>query len=248
MFEHKWASLPKLKQITTPNGRRYTDVEGTEFAYPSITTVLGDTSDKTGLYEWRKRVGEEKANAISRAATTRGTSMHKLCERYLKNEDVDAPMPTGDEDADFLEVLTGDWNAGQLMFAHIRPGLDKLDNIRVLESALYSHAIGIAGTVDCIAEHNGELAVVDFKTSKRPKKREMIQDYFLQGCFYAMAYHERTGEIVKKIVIMISVQDGTLQEYEIRGSEIVEYCKKLFERKSTFDWNKEHGPSSIKGV
>jgi len=97
MFQHKWATIPKLKQLNLPEGRRYT-IEGTDYKYPSITTVLGDTADKSGLHEWRKRVGEEKANAISRAATTRGTSMHKLCERYLKNEEVDAPMPTADED------------------------------------------------------------------------------------------------------------------------------------------------------
>lgn len=247
-YDHSWVTLPKLKQITTPEGRRYTDEDGTEFAYPSITTVLGDTADKSGLLAWRKRVGEAQANAVSRAATTRGTSMHKLCERYLKNEPTDAPMPSGDEDKDFLNVLTGDWTAGQLMFAHIRPALEKLNNIRALESALYSHKIGIAGTVDCIAEHNGELAIVDFKTSKRPKRRDMIEDYFMQGAFYFMAYNELTGEMPKKIVIMISVQDGTLQEFEIKGKEVIQYCEMLFERKSTFDWNKNHGPESIKGV
>lgn len=235
-FQHKWATLPKLKQINTDQGRRYTDESGTEFAYPSITTVLGDTSDKTWLYEWRKRVGEQKANAISRASTARGTSMHKLCERYLKNEVIEAPMPSGDEDADFLDVLTGDWNAGQLMFAHIRPGLEKLDNIRVLEGRLYSNSLGIAGTVDCIAEHNGELAVVDFKTSKRPKSADGIDDYYMQGAFYCNAYYERTGELPKKIVIMISVQDGSLQEFEIGQKEIIHWVEELRKRKSEFDY------------
>ena len=80
MFQHKWATIPKLKQLNLPEGRRY-EVEGTEFRYPSITSVLGDTADKSFLIEWKKRVGEEKANAISRASLRRGTSMHKLCER-----------------------------------------------------------------------------------------------------------------------------------------------------------------------
>lgn len=237
MFDHKWVSLPKLKQVNTPEGRRY-EVEGTSFKYPSITTVLGDTADKSFLIEWRKRVGEEEANRISQISTRRGTSMHKLCERYLKNEDVDAPMPTGEEDRDFEEVGKGDWSAGQLMFCHIKPALDKLNNVRILEKALYSHRLEVAGTVDCIAEHDGELAIVDFKTSKRLKKKEQIDDYFMQGAFYFNAYYEITGELPKKIVIMISVIDGTLQEYEIRGKEIIYWTERLQERIESFYYNK----------
>lgn len=237
MFDHKWVSLPKLKQVNTPEGRRY-EVEGTSFKYPSITTVLGDTADKSFLIEWRKRVGEEEANRISQISTRRGTSMHKLCERYLKNQDVDAPMPTGEEDRDFKEVGKGDWSAGQLMFCHIKPALDKLNNVRILEKALYSHRLEVAGTVDCIAEHNGELAIVDFKTSKRLKKKEQIDDYFMQGAFYFNAYYEITGELPKKIVIMISVIDGTLQEYEIRGKEIIYWTERLQERIESFYYNK----------
>jgi genome maintenance exonuclease 1 len=229
MFDHKWVSLPKLKQVNTPEGRRY-EVEGTEFKYPSITTVLGDTADKSFLIAWRKRVGEEEANRVSQVATRRGTSMHKLCERYLKNEEIDAPMPT--------EVGKGDWSAGQLMFKHIRPALDRLNNVRILEKALYSHRLEVAGTVDCIAEHNGELAIVDFKTSKRLKSKDKIDDYFMQGAFYFNAYYEITGELPKKIVIMISVQDGTLQEFEIRGKEIIYWTERLQERIESFYYNK----------
>jgi len=218
-------TLPKLQQLNLPEGRRYETDDHRRF--PSITTVLGDTADKSHFFEWRKRVGEEKANAISRAAASRGTSMHKLCERYLLNEDVMAEMPHDDE---FADITEGDWTAGQLMFRHIKPALDRMDNIRVLEGRLFSKALGVAGTVDCIAEIDGKLSVIDFKTSRRMKYKDGIEDYFLQGCFYFSAYYEMTGELPKQVAILISVQDGTLCEYVINGRELIEYTEKLKKR------------------
>lgn len=227
-FQHKWATIPKIKQINSPKGRRY-EVEGTEFSYPSITTVLDKTSDKTWLYEWRKRVGEEKANAISQASTRRGTSMHKLCERYLKNEDL-GDLPTVEEDKDFEGVGKMDWTAGELMFRNIRPTLDRIDNVRALEVGLFSHRLKVAGTVDCVAELDGVLTIIDFKTSKRPKKKQDIESYYIQGAYYFNAYYEITGELPRKIAILISVQDGTCQEFELTGKEIIYWTKQLEKR------------------
>ena len=238
-FTHNWATIPKLKQINTPEGRRYL-IEGTETKYPSITTVLGDTSDKSSFFEWRKRVGEEKANAISRAATTRGTSMHKLCERYLLNEQVDAPMPTAAEDLAFEGITKGDWTAGQLMFSGIRESLHQIDNVRLLETAMYSHRLKVAGTVDCVAEYNGVLSVIDFKTSRRFKSKDSIDDYFMQGAFYLQAFHEITGELPKQIVIMISIQDGTCVNHVISGKEIIHFAKKLDERIKAYIYNRSN--------
>ena len=227
-FVHDWVQTPSLKQINTENGRRYSGEGG--FKYPSITTVLDKTSDKTSLFEWRKRVGEEKANAISRNAARRGTSMHKLCERYLKNEEVDAPPPTAAEDLDFEDVNKGDWTAGQMMFSIIKPSLDRLDNVRILEKALVSHNLKVAGTVDCVADFDGELAIVDFKTSRRPKSKEHIDSYFMQGAFYLNAFYETTGELPKQIAILISVQDGTNQVFTVRGKELIYWTERLKER------------------
>lgn len=204
-------------------------------AYPSITTVLGKTSDKTALFEWRKRVGEEKANAVARAACSRGTSMHKLCERYLLNEQIDAPPPTVEEDKDFEDVNKGDWTAGQLLFTGIRPALDRMDNIRALEVGLFSHALKIAGTVDCIAEMDGVLSVIDFKTSKREKSEDKIQDYFMQGAFYFAAYHEITGELPKQIKILISVTGGGLQEFTLQGKQIIHWTEELKKRMEAYN-------------
>ena len=212
-FQHKLADLPKLKQINTENGRRYL-IEGTETKYPSITTVLGDTADKSGFFEWRKRVGEAKADQISRNAANRGTKMHNLCEQYLLNE------LEGDVENDM----------GGILFKNIRPTLDRLDNVRCLESRLFSHALGVAGTVDCIAELDDTLTVVDFKSSSKSKKKDWIEDYFLQGCFYFTAYYEMTGELPKQIAILIAVEDGTVLEHTIDAKEIMQYTEKLKKR------------------
>ena len=179
--------------------------------------MLGATSDKTALFEWRKRVGEEQANKISAMATRRGTSMHKLCEQYLRNEEVE------DDNID-----------GNFLFNGIRPILDRIDNVRCLETPLFSHTFGVAGTVDCIAELDNTLAVIDFKTSNRPKKSEWIEGYFIQACFYWAAYSEITGEIPKRAAILISVQDGTTQEFVLSGSEIKKYTEELKKRVETY--------------
>lgn len=210
-FQHDSVSIPKIKQINTDDGRLYDTGNG---KYPSITTILSKTKDISHLLKWRKRVGEEEAQKITTAATTRGTSMHNLCENYLKNETLDDLGST----------------SGELLFRGIRPTLDRIDNVRCLEAGLYSHKLQIAGTVDCIAEFDGELAVIDFKTARKTKKKEWIEDYFMQGAFYFTAFHEITGELPKKIAILISVQDGSMQEFVISGREIINYTEKLKER------------------
>lgn len=213
MFNHQFAKLPELKQVNSESGRKYETVDG-KFAYPSITTVLGATADKSGLYAWRKRVGEKKANQISRAATTRGTSMHKLCEDFLLNKELDDLGST----------------SGELLFRGIRPVLERIDNVRALESRLISHKLHVAGTVDCIADFDGKLSVIDFKTASRTKRRTNISDYFMQGCFYTTAYWEATGELPHQIVILISVQDGSTQEFTLNRSEIIYWTEQLRKR------------------
>jgi len=208
-FNHKWVTIPKLKQINSDSGRKYL-IEGTEVKYPSITTVLSATSDNTGLHEWRKRVGAEKANKISTMASRRGTSMHKLCELYLLNEDLE------DESID-----------GNFLFKTIRPQLDRFDNIRCLEKALYSHTFKVAGTVDCIAEVDDKLTIVDFKTASKPKKEQYIENYYKQGCFYFWSYYEITKEMPEQILILISVQDGSVQEFYLKKKEIIQYTELL---------------------
>ena len=211
-FKHNWVTLPKLKQINSDNGRKYAVDEETK--YPSITTVLGKTKDLSYLKEWRKRVGEEHANKVTAAATSRGTSMHKLCEDYLLNQDLDDLGST----------------SGELLFRGIRPYLDRIDNVRALESGLFSHKLHVAGTVDCIAEYDGELTIIDFKTAKAAKRESYIHDYFMQGAFYFTSFYELTGELPKQILVLISVQDGSVQEFFVKGKEIIYWTEQLKER------------------
>lgn len=211
-FKHNWVQLPKLKQINSDNGRKYAVDEETK--YPSITTVLGKTKDLSYLKEWRKRVGEEHANKVTAAATSRGTSMHKLCEDYLLNQDLDDLGST----------------SGELLFRGIRPYLDRIDNVRALESGLFSHKLHVAGTVDCIADYDGELTIIDFKTAKAAKRESYIHDYFMQGAFYFTSFYELTGELPKQILVLISVQDGSVQEFFVKGKEIIYWTEQLKER------------------
>lgn len=193
MFTHvdHGITLPQITRKTTESGRKYFTPEGN--AYPSITTVLSIIG-KEAIIEWRKRVGEEEANKISQQAATRGTAVHKLAEDYLNNEE--------------------DWKgkhmpANLFSFNSIKPIIDNhVNNVWFQEVFLYSDKLKCAGQCDCIAEYDGVLSIIDFKTSRRVKKEEDITNYFIQLCFYAAAFLERTGVAIKQGVIIMCV-DGS---------------------------------------
>lgn len=180
--------LQDLKSTTFPDGKRYyTLPDGTRL--PSVTTVLG-AQKKDAIMAWRKRVGEDAANAISKKATGRGTNVHTLCERYLNNESLGVIMP------DALE-----------MFLAIKPTLHRIDNIHYQEQSLWSTKLGMAGRVDCIGEFDGKLSSIDFKTSAKIKTRENILDYFWQTAAYALMYEELTGTSINKLVVIMAVEN-----------------------------------------
>ena len=201
-------NFPNLKAKTTEKGRRYF-VEGN--AYPSVTTVIGEKKKKS-ILEWRRKVGEDEANAISKRATTRGNKCHKLAEDYLSNKPLDRYRD------DVLSLG---------LFHQIRPYIDKINNIHALEESLYSHTLKLAGRVDCIAEYDNELAIIDFKTSTKFKREEWIQDYFSQETAYAIMFQELTGLKVKQIVTIIAVETGTPQVFVKK--DILTYVPKLKE-------------------
>ena len=211
MFNHIHHDFPQLLQENVMGTRMYVAPNGQR--YPSVTTVLADHG-KEAILEWRKNVGEEKANEISRKATTRGTSVHKALELYLKNEDINT-----------LEMLPN----VKSLFVRIRQELDeKVNNIHCLESKLYSHNLKLAGTVDCIAEYKGVLSVIDFKTSIRLKKKENISGYFMQGTAYAQMFNEMANLNIEQIVILIGVDTANFcQTLIIRGDEIHYYRQEL---------------------
>lgn len=186
-WEHK---LPELECETLPTGRTYKTPEGKR--YPSVTTVLGDES-KAGIIAWRKRIGEEEANKISTQAGTRGTAVHTLAENYINNDP---------------NWAKGAMPSNLFAFNQIKPILDSnMDNVYAQEVPLYSDRLQVAGRVDLIADWVDQLSIVDFKTSRKPKKEEYIQNYFMQASFYAAAFYEMTGIPIKRSVILIAV-DG----------------------------------------
>jgi ATP-dependent exoDNAse (exonuclease V) beta subunit len=204
------APLIDLEAITSDSGRLYVTPDGNK--YPSVTTVIGATK-KQSILEWRKRVGEKEANRISSRAASRGTSLHSMNEDYLNNM--------------FNEEKYKDKVLPLFMFKHMKPFLDKINNIHVLEGALYSDRLKLAGRVDCIAEYENELAIIDFKSSTEPKKREWIENYIAQECAYAMMYYERTDIKVKKLVTLIACEDGEIQVFQ--EYDIMKYMKVLME-------------------
>jgi hypothetical protein len=192
-FEHVTLDLPELPaEIVEGIGRLYTTPEGNR--YPSVTTVIGKASDKSWLDDWKARVGEEEVRKVSAQAARRGTAVHELAENYLNND----PRYT-----------KGHMPANIATFGQIRPLLEKhVGKIYGLEVPLYSDKLRVAGRVDCLAEYNGILSIIDFKTSKREKKREDISGYFTQASAYSYMTFERTGLLPKQIVIMMMVDDG----------------------------------------
>ena len=220
MFTHSDVPFVPIERETI-DGVRYYKVFGTEelVKMPSITSVIS-WRNRNKFKAWRKKVGEEVANNITRKATHRGTDAHTLIEEYLNNSET------------FSDVLP----LSQFLFKQAKPELNKIDNILCQETALYSTQLGIAGSVDCIAEFDGELAVIDFKTSAKPKPREWIEDYFVQCAAYACMLYEMKGIMVKKFVIIMTCEDGECVVYEERDKKkyinlLSEYIREFCEDK-----------------
>ena len=207
MFNHVDLDLPTLDRETI-DGVRYYDIPG-ESKLVSITSITSWINREI-FRSWRARVGNEEADKVTKAATSRGTDMHTLTENYLLNEE----LPTVQPLSDFL-------------FKQSKPQLNLIDNIHAIEKPLYSLRLGVAGTVDCIAEYEGELAVIDFKTSKKPKPRKWIDHYFVQCAAYACMLYEMKDIPVKKFVIIMSCEDGEVVVYEERNK--AKYIKLLSE-------------------
>jgi len=202
-------------QHESRNGKRFYATPSGKL-YPSITSILGEFS-KTSILEWRKRVGETEANKISGKASRRGTRLHSVCERYIQNED---------------EFLTGELPHIVELFKTIEPFLDRIDNVHGVELGLYSDHFGVAGRTDLIAEFDGKLSVIDYKTSNKTKKKEWCESYFAQGSFYAIAYEELTQIPVSQVVIVIAVDNDQPQLFVEKRNDWVDKiweAKKLYE-------------------
>ena len=195
-FNHVPVELQDIKARNKDGTRLYETPDGN--MYPSITTVLS-VRNKQGLFEWRKRVGEEVANYIARTAAARGTAVHHMCEDYLNNEDMEKHKEK------FLP---------HALFTQLRDTmLNRVDNIRSQEAGLYSDKYGVAGRVDCIAEFDGVLSIIDFKTSTKERQDSYNESYYIQASAYAEMFEERTGIEINQICILVVTADGVCQEF-----------------------------------
>ena len=197
LFNHVDGIDPIEMSAEMVNGKRmYLTPDG--YKFPSVTTVIGNNAKKkASIARWRARIGEEKANAKSTRATGRGTKYHSIVEDYFNNKlDLKKyrkfPLPV-------------------LMFHHSKDTLDRINNIYLQEAALYSKHLELAGRVDCIAEFDEVLSIIDFKTAEKPKRLEYLYDYFVQETAYACMLQEKYGMSVKQLVTIVACENGETQ-------------------------------------
>lgn len=201
---------PKLTREMRQGTRFYTD--GKSAAVPSVTTILDKTADKTHLIAWRKRIGVQEAAKQTKEAAGFGTLVHNSLEKYSLGEDWQI---TG---SNFVQTL-----ARQAVTRIVEDYMPDVDEFWGVEVPLIAQDL-YAGTTDAVGVHKGDEAIIDFKTSKKIKKREWITDYFLQCCAYALAHNEMHGTNIRKGVILMADREGNSQEYIIEGEEFDKYA------------------------
>ena len=213
IFNHNFVTPINLSQQMIDGVRYYALPSGEKFK--SVTTILSEKTDKTALYEWRARVGKEEATKITVQAGRRGTSVHSIAERYVLNEDnfYKKEMPSNVD-----------------MFNQIKPKIDKhINNIYGVELPLFSKTLKAAGKTDLIAKYDGVPSVIDFKTSRKLKKTDWIQNYFLQATVYSMMFESLYKIQIPQIVILIAVDhEKEPQEFKLNRGDFVNKVLEIF--------------------
>lgn len=223
MFDHEIVELTEMNAVTTDSGRKYKTPEGVNL--PSITTVLSILS-RESIAKWRARVGAAEANRISHRASTRGTSVHEIIEKYVNN------------DPNFKEGYTPDIIAS---FLDVKPILDeRLTKVYAQEAPLYSNHLGVAGRVDCVGIFDGKPSIIDYKTSMKPKRKDWIKNYFMQEAAYAIMWEERTGQPIVQLVTVISVDNAPPQVFVEHRDNWVRPLRETIEK-----YNEEQSSTSV---
>ena len=223
MFDHEIVELTEMNAVTTDSGRKYKTPEGVNL--PSITTVLSILS-RESIAKWRARVGAAEANRISHRASTRGTSVHEIIEKYVNN------------DPNFKDGYTPDIIAS---FLDLKPILDeRLTKVYAQEAPLYSNHLGVAGRVDCVGIFDGKPSIIDYKTSMKPKRKDWIKNYFMQEAAYAIMWEERTGQPIVQLVTVISVDNAPPQVFVEHRDNWVRPLRETIEK-----YNEEQSSTSV---
>lgn len=217
LFNPKFQYQP-LKRVESNGSRLYETPAG---KVASVTTILDGTKDKTHLMEWRKRVGDAEANRISKEAAGLGTLMHTHLENYV----IGKPRPAGNNTVQVMATAMAD--------TMIREAFVNVDEVWGIEAALYYPGL-YAGTSDMIGVWQGKPAIIDHKTTNKPKKKEWIEDYFLQCCAYALAHNEVHGTDIRTCAINIIDREAKLQSFVIEGNEFDHYCVEWTKRVDQF--------------
>jgi hypothetical protein len=218
VFNHNLISLPELERVDSDSGRFY--VTPTGESYPSVTSVIGAMSDKSGLDVWRARVGNAEADRISGRARARGTALHRLCELHVLNEEINFKKE--------MPIST-------MLFKQLTKFFENVNDIRAVEGRLFSHKLKIAGACDLIASYKDTPSIIDFKTSTKSKEKDYIYGYFIQCTTYAMMLYEMTGLLCKQIVIVITIEEENEAQIFVEKTEnymkaVLEMCRKYHER------------------
>lgn len=203
MIINKKYDYKPLERVDHPSGRKY--IVGEDRPLPSVTTILSKTKDMTHILEWRKNVGEAEATRITTEAGALGNGMHNLLEKYILGQE-----------------MKGQIMAVTLANLIIKKGLCKVNEVWGTEVGLYSSGL-YAGTTDLIGLHESVPAIMDFKNSRQAKKKEWIEDYFMQLAAYSLAHNEMFGTDIQKGVIMMATRDGKYLEFVIEGDEFTHY-------------------------
>lgn len=213
-FNHTMVPFTELLTETIDGKRHYLLPDGVS-KLKSVTSLLDEKLDKTALYEWRRRVGEAEANKVSTQSSRRGTAVHKLAERYVLNE---------------KNIYKDQMPSNVETFQPIKLALDEhVDNIMGIELPLYSKALGCAGRTDLVAEYDGVVSIIDYKTSRKEKKLEWIESYILQTTIYAMMFERLYKIAVPQIAIIVSVDnEKTPQTFVLERDLYVDRVLKLF--------------------
>ena len=204
--------ITTIKQVNA-NGKRHYETPAGPLV--SITTVIHHFTPD-GIKQWRENMGEDVANYIMRTSSIRGTRVHKLVDSFLSNES--------------LANITREYGVTAVgLFNLMRPALERISNIVAVEKRVYSTdpAIMVAGTTDCVADYEGILSIIDFKTSSKMREQDTIDSWMIQATFYALAWECLTGQKISQLVIICATEDGQTEVFKSEPSEYVERLKKL---------------------